>query len=194
MANLVSLEEFKEYKQINSTNKDDRLNGLITTVSQFIKSYCNTTFIDYYDEWKTEYFHSGKVDTFIISREAPIISIQSFSGSVDGGVTYEDFVYQTDYVHDSNNGIIYSLSNLPFLSYGPGLFGLKLVYKGGFEETPDDIKQAALDLVDNYDRMDFTPFKQVGNASVETTLKGIAMRNIPPHISRILDMHRNTAL
>jgi hypothetical protein len=50
MANLITLAEYKAYNGINSTTQDAEINVLIPKISQLIKTYCNRTFIDFYDE------------------------------------------------------------------------------------------------------------------------------------------------
>ena len=44
---------------ISSTNSDAEIDFLIPKVSDLVKTYCRRTFIDYYDESKTEVFDGG---------------------------------------------------------------------------------------------------------------------------------------
>ena len=54
--NLVTKAEYKAYLGISSVNSDTEIDFLIPKVSDFVKTYCRRTFIDYYDESKTEFF------------------------------------------------------------------------------------------------------------------------------------------
>jgi len=45
MNDLITLEEYKSYKQIGNPEKDYLYTMLISSVSSLIKSYCGQTFI-----------------------------------------------------------------------------------------------------------------------------------------------------
>ena len=40
MANLITLDEYKTAKKITGFGEDGRLNAIITSVSQLVKTYC----------------------------------------------------------------------------------------------------------------------------------------------------------
>ena len=48
MANLITLAEYKESEGIASPKEDLRLNSLIPSVSQLVKTYCGNSLVDYY--------------------------------------------------------------------------------------------------------------------------------------------------
>jgi hypothetical protein len=71
MANLITLDEYKTSEKIESTKEDARLNTIITSVSQLVKTYCNNTFVDYRTTNKTEYFNNHYSVTSIQLSESP---------------------------------------------------------------------------------------------------------------------------
>ena len=44
---LISLADFKTLAEINSTNFDAKLEELIDSVSQLVKTYCGQSFLDF---------------------------------------------------------------------------------------------------------------------------------------------------
>ena len=46
MANLITLAEYKESEGIASPKEDLRLNSLIPSVSQLVKTYCGNSLVD----------------------------------------------------------------------------------------------------------------------------------------------------
>lgn len=56
MADLVTLAEYKSFVGITSTNFDTEVKSLIPMISEYVKTYCDRTFIDYYDDSKVETF------------------------------------------------------------------------------------------------------------------------------------------
>ena len=57
MANLITLAEYKESEGISSPKEDLRLNSLIPSVSQLVKTYCGNSLVDFYSSNKTETFN-----------------------------------------------------------------------------------------------------------------------------------------
>ena len=54
MADLITLQDYKTAQGITKPKDDSRLNILIPSVSQLIKTYCGNSFVDYYSSNKTE--------------------------------------------------------------------------------------------------------------------------------------------
>ena len=65
---LVTLEEYKAYAAINSTNQDAAITAIIPIVSELVKNYCRRTFVDYIDEAKTEVFSGGSTTSRLLKR------------------------------------------------------------------------------------------------------------------------------
>lgn len=190
MQDLVTIDEFKQYKKINSTEHDDRLDLIIKSVSAYIKSYCNRTFNDYVFETKTEYIN-GRDKEFIYLQEFPVLTLTSVHTSIDGGVSYTELVLDTDVFINHDTGELLTADELPFVTLGTGHKSVKVVYTGGYNEIPQDLKLACFDLVDYYRDNGYVPKKQVGPNTVENSgYKQSSATNLPPHIKRVLDLHR----
>jgi hypothetical protein len=190
MQDLVTLEEFKQYKKINSTEYDDRLDLIIKSVSAYVKSYCNRTFNDYSSQDKTEYLN-GRDKEFVYLQEFPILTLTSVHTSIDGGVSYTELIEDTDVFLDYDTGQLIEANGLPFVSLGTGHKSLKVVYSGGFVELPEDLKLACLDLVDYYRDNGFVPKKQVGpNVTENSGFRQTSSTSLPAHIKRVLDIYR----
>jgi len=194
--NLVTLEEFKIYKSISSTEQDELLTALIKRVSSFVKNFCKRTFIDYSTINKVEYFDAVDVDEVFLS-ELPIISVTSVEVSNDGGATYEapltDYV---DYFIDSDLGRIiastyFTITGSSSVLAGKSKRSLRVTYKGGYVALPDDLKQATLDLVEYYRANEYTPRQNFGQFQTENLgFRSGSSSNLPSHILRVLSLYR----
>jgi hypothetical protein len=190
MPNLITLEEYKTYKGINSTTRDSASDFLITNISQFIKNYCNRTFIDYYTTASTVYFDGVGISTVFVP-EIPLNTVSTVSYSLDGGLTYTDMSASTDYVVDNENGEIYSILGY-FIpdGYTANARTLRVTYTGGYATAPVDIKLACADLVHHYLNEQYVPKKVAGAQSMDTPVAPRDSSALPAHIKRVLEMYR----
>ena len=75
MADLVTLSDYKDAEGITSPKEDLRINALIPSVSQLVKTYCANSFVDFYSSNKIEDFDIYW-DTFAVQlTESPVVSI-----------------------------------------------------------------------------------------------------------------------
>ena len=56
MANLVTLQQYKDFAGITGESENAKINVIVPAISQAVKTYCGTSFVDYYSTDKTEYF------------------------------------------------------------------------------------------------------------------------------------------
>ena len=56
MANLITTEDYKLAEGITTPKEDARIDSLVISVSELVKTYCNTSFVDFYSSNKTETF------------------------------------------------------------------------------------------------------------------------------------------
>jgi hypothetical protein len=183
MADLVTLSEFKAYKGIKSDTETERLSNIVPLVSDFVKSYCNRTFVDYYSTPTTEWFNGDSAS--VLLAEIPVISITSVETSLDGGVTLTAF---PNYYLDEELGKLFTQDAVDFVPSGPvWVKGVKVVYTAGYAAAPDEIKLACFDLIEHYKDEQFTTFKGIGSA---TQRSAYARTKMPDHITRILEMWR----
>ncbi len=180
--NLVTKAEYKAYLGITSTNSDAEIDFLIPKVSDLVKTYCRRTFIDYYDEAKTETFDGGFSE--LILKESPVVSVNSVSISEDFGQTYTkltkfvDWVQKDDMVVSTKTPVFKQLIN-----------GYKVTYFAGYEIIPADLKLAVLDLVEYYSRNNGAVHSTRDITPNTTQINYIATTNFPAHIKRVLDQY-----
>jgi len=99
MADLVTLQQYKDFAGLKSLEHDARINVVIDSVSQLVKSYCGTSLIDYASTNKVEYktIKDSLVKTIILD-ESPLIQVVS----VEERTTQSD-AYVTLITENSNN-------------------------------------------------------------------------------------------
>lgn len=187
---LASLSAFKTYKTIPSDNtrEDDAITEMLNAASDFIKEYCQRTFIDNYDEKKIEYFDGSSLCTRYLS-EYPLFKMDKVEFSTDGGKTYtEVFEYEAYYLGEDyiTSGSSSALCN-PFIKHN----AIKLTYKAGFETVPRDLKLACMDLAEYFRSTQYNPKSSLGTNMVERSNKdGADVTKLPAHIYRVLNNYR----
>ena len=187
---IVSLDEFKAYKKITKDEDDPKLSIMIRAASQLAKTYCRRTFVDYVETDKVEYFDGDEYATLFVD-EFPIISITSVEVAQDGS-TYTALVADTDYFIDNDIDAIRTVDNLPFTQGAlPSFKSVKVTYKGGYAEVPEDLKIAVMDLVEYYRQEEYTPRKAYENASIENLgFREGGKASLPAHIKRVFEMYK----
>lgn len=187
---LVSLDEFKAYKKITKDDDDPKLSIMIRAASQLVKTYCRRTFVDYVTTDKVEYFN-GNNDAALFVDEFPIISITSVEIANDG-VTYTALTEDEDYFVDYDVDTLRTVDNLPFTAGAqPAFKSVKVTYKAGFDEPPEDLKIAVMDLVEYYRQEEYTPRKAFQDSSIENLgFREGGKANLPAHIKRVFEMYK----
>ena len=197
MADLIRLADYKEYKNINSTSRDGKIQSIISSVSALIENYCARKFVDYSDvstpkvEW-----HDAKT-SYITLKEFPVISVISVKTSEDGGVTQTTLTEaspdKTGYFVDLDAGTIFTqVSTQKFLtSYDVAYKSLEITYTAGYtlDTVPEDLQLCVLDMVHYYENDENAPSKSLLGATIDNPQPYIA-NSFPPHIRRILDLYR----
>lgn len=183
MADLITRQEYKTYAGINSTNQDAEIDFLIPKVSAFVKTYCRRTFVDYVSDIKTEVFH-GDADRFIL-KETPVTQVISVEYSTNYGQTYTKLVKFTDWVADGDYVLPISNSG----TFPKAINGYKVNYFAGFDDVPQDLKLAVLDLVTYYRRNDSAIHSTKSPGTNNLQIEYISTTNLPAHIKRVLDQY-----
>ena len=200
MADLVTLQQYKDFAGLQGVQNDARINTIIDQVSQLVKSYCSTTIIDYAATNKTEFFtvKDDLVDTIIL-EESPIIavvSVEERTGQADPYVTLitenSNNSGKYEYVVNDDSDSITRTSGSGNKSWPKGPKSVKVVYKAGYVSTPDDLKLAVFDLIKYYLKDERKERMSIAGATVENAVSSSLVGNIgfPDHIKRILDMYK----
>ena len=76
MADLITLQQYKDFAGLQGESENAKINVIIPAISQAVKTYCATSFIDYYSVDKTEYFDITDDLTYaIMVDESPLVSV-----------------------------------------------------------------------------------------------------------------------
>lgn len=178
---LVTVEEYKTYKEIKGDSDDNTITSLVLSVSEFIKNYCGRTFVDYENTPKTEYWSKGGSCVFL--SEFPIISITSVNESDDNQQTQTLLTEDTDFYVNPDLGYFETANGSCFkekINY------VEVVYTGGYKEVPADLKLAAFHIIDYYRKGEYTQRKTLGVNTVEQ----IEIDKMPVHIKQLLDQYK----
>lgn len=188
---LITLEEYKAYAGISSTNQDSEIEVIIPIVSKFVKTYCRSGLVDFVNDAKIEYFNGGNPE--ILLSEYPIISVLGVEYSEDYGQTTTDLVEYTDFVLDLENNKILPLpvSSTDNLTVFPKLInGYKVSYYAGYETLPEDLKVAVFDLVTYYLKNDGSVHSPKAPGTNSVQIEYITSTALPAHIARILNLYK----
>lgn len=200
---LITLAEYKKYIGINSTNQDTQIKTLIPIVSQFAKTFCARTFVDYVTDDCIQVF-SGGHDRLLLS-EYPLLSVNAVDYSNDYGKTYTALEEYTDYTIDTEDDIasIKAIRSLtPFVS-STGVFlfssedyvfprksnAYRVAYNAGFETVPSDLKIAVMDLLTYYLKNDAAVKSSRSAGSSTVQVEYITKNTLPAHIGRVFDIY-----
>ena len=189
MANLIQLADYKLYEGLSSTQHDDRLNKIITSVSQLVKTYCGNSIIDYYSTAKTELFNIDW-DTHIVQlTESPVTLINSVQIRQSVTSSYTS-VSNTDYYIDYSTDSLLYVAGSPYKNWPKGPGAVKVTYYAGYGEVPKDLQLAVVDLVKYYFKDEKAARKTLSGATIENQGTGDD-KGFPDHIKRVLDLYKN---
>ena len=191
MADLVTLEEYKDGEGITTTKDDTRLSALIASVSQLVKTYCGNSIIDFYSTNKTETFNIHIVQL----TESPIVSIVS----VETRGTYREAyaaittTAQEYFLDEKTDSIIRTNSGNSYRNWPRGPGAVRVVYKAGYASTPADLKLAVFDLITYYLKNEHKQRQTIAGASIQNQASTSQRNNVafPDHIKRVLDLYKN---
>ena len=195
MADLITVVQYKDAEGLRGEKDDDRLNVLVPQVSDLVKKYCGISFVDFYSTDKVETFSvDDNYTTTIIVSESPLVEVSkveeraSYSGSYVE-LTTGNYEYYVDLESDA---IIRTNSQGKPIAYKQGVGAVKITYKAGYSETPDDLKLALFDLVNYYIKDEHKERRTLGGATINN--QGTAglrqSTDFPDHIKRVLDLYR----
>ena len=136
MADLITLQQYKDFAGLTGVTMDARINVIVDSVSELVKNYCGTSFIDDYSSAKTEYFDiKDNVTTRVMLDEGPIrtvTSVQERDSQADSYVTLitenSDSSGKYEYIVDSMTDSIIRTEENVDKSFQIGRKAVKEVY------------------------------------------------------------------
>ena len=195
MANLITLQEYKTAEGISAPKDDARLNVLIPSVSQLVKTYCGNSFVDFFSSNKTETFTLNWGTYIVQLTESPvnaIVSVQERNSYSDSYTTLTTGAYE--YALDSaTDSVLRTLSSGRYKNWPQGVDAVKVVYTAGYSAIPSDLKLAVLDLVTYYLKDEHKQRQSIAGASLQNQGSTSQNNNVsfPDHIKRVLDLYKN---
>ena len=194
MADLITVQEYKDAEGIRGDNNDDRLAILVPQVSELAKKYCGTSFIDFFSSNKTETFNISDNNTsVVVVSETPINSVVSVKERDNPSTDYITLTNNTEFYIDTNSDSIFRLdSDGDRKAFKRGFGSVEVVYKAGYATTPKDLQLALFDLVTYYLKDEHKQRRTLGGASIQNQgTAGIrTSTDFPDHIKRVLDLYR----
>lgn len=191
--NLVTLQEYKENQGIASTKEDVRIDSLITSVSQLVKTYCASNIIDNYSTELVEVITVSWSTSTIQLAELPIVNITSVEERTSPANAYSPLTENSGFYVDEYVGLIRRIE--PTGGYknwaiGPG--SVRITYTAGYESTPEDLKLAVYDLITYYLKDEHKARKSLSGSTVENSASSSQRMNVgfPDHIKRVLDLYK----
>lgn len=218
MKDLITLEEYKIAKGIQGMKEDSRLKILIKSVSQLVKTYCNNTFIDHYpapapdntnngeneaetvvqdttpDTRKTDVFNLRYGEDFVQLTESPVVNTPEVYERANLSEDYVQLVENKDYYVDQETDSIYRTTDTGFSKSWPsGPGSVKVLYNAGYENVPEDLKLAVIDLTTYYHKDEHKARQTIAGASIQNNASTSQRNNVafPDHIKRVLDLYKN---
>ena len=200
MADLITLQQYKDFAGLTGVTMDARINVIIDSVSELVKNYCGTSFVDDYSSAKTEYFDiKDNVTTRVMLDEGPIntvTSVQERESQADSYVTLitenSDSSGKYEYIVDTMTDSIIRTNEDTDKAFPKGRKAVKVVYTAGYSATPEDLKLAIFDLVKYYLKDERKERMQIAGAMIENPVSTSIRNNtgFPDHIKRVLDMYK----
>ena len=194
MANLITTANYKSYMKVEHNKDDAKLDILVESISQLVKTYCGNSIVDYYSSTKTEYFDiDDKYPSELFVTESPLTSVTSVAERATIADSYTTLTANTDYYVDTEHDRIFRIDGEKSIEYyKKGFASVKVVYNAGFSAVPTDLKLAVFDLVTYYLKEEHKTQRSIAG----TTLRNEGSTSIkndigfPDHIKRVLDLYK----
>ena len=186
MADLISLNDYKELEGVTNTQHDARTEVIIDSVSQLVKTYCGNSIIDFYGTNKVETLSVNYSTTQIQLTESPVNSIVSVEERSEVGGAYTTLT-TSDYELDKNTDTLHRVSSGSYKNWEKGVNSVKLTYTAGYSAVPADLKLAVADLVTHYLKGEHKERRTISGATIQNQKSDIAF---PDHIKRVLDLYK----
>jgi hypothetical protein len=194
MADLITLQEYKTAEGITQPKEDARLNVLIPSISQLVKTYCGNSFVDFYSANKTETFTLEWGTHIVQLTESPVNAIVSVQEATSYGGTLTTLTTGAqEYALNKATDCIYRTTTGGYKNWPVGIETVKVVYTAGYSAVPADLKLAVLDLITYYLKDEHKARQSIAGASIQNQTSSSQRDNVsfPDHIKRVLDLYKN---
>lgn len=186
---LITVDEYKDLEGITSGKEDTKLDILVPSVSQLVKTYCGNSIVDYYSTNKVENFNVNWETQVIQLTESPLNTVVSVEEGIAG--VYTALTETTDFYVDKDTDSIYRTVGGVYKNWMCGPGAVRVTYTAGYLECPADLKLAVADLITYYLRDEYKARMSLSGATMENA--ETSLRNsvaFPDHIKRVLDFYK----
>jgi len=192
MADLVTVQDYKDAEGLTGAKDDDRLNILVPQISELVKRYCGTSFVDFFSSDKTETFNVTEDTSVIIVSESPLISVTSVKERGSPTESYTTLTANQDYYVDNTFDAVRRIVGNGTKNYQKGFGAVQIAYRSGYSAVPSDLKLAVMDLITYYLRDEHKSRRTIQGATLESQGSSSVRNNtdFPDHIKRVLDLYR----
>ena len=200
MANLVTLQQYKDFAGIKGVGEDAKINVILPAISQAVKTYCGTSFIDFYSTDKTEFFDILDTSTTaVLVDESPLVSVSQVQERENQSSSYVTLITENsngsgkyEYIVDTALDMVRRTTATGDKAFPKGRKAVKVVYRSGYASTPSDLKLACFDLIKYYLKDERKSGLTIAGATVRNEVSTTLRENIgfPDHIKRILDFYK----
>lgn len=196
MTNLVTLDQYKTAENIQSVKDDARIESLITSVSQLVKTYCGNSIVDFYTgvSTKTETLSVSWASNIVQLTESPLVTVGSVKERQSLSEAYTTLVENEDYYVDLSTDSVYRVTKSGQSKNwhtGPG--SVEVSYHAGYASCPEDLKLAVFDLITYYLKDEHKARQTIAGATLQNQSSSSQRDNVafPDHIKRVLDLYKN---
>ena len=191
---LCTLADYKTYKKIEHNKDDSQLSALIPAVSALVKTYTANAIVDYAIEDKVEIFDiSDNYTSEIFLTESPLLSIALLQERESIADDYTTLVENTDFYVDKEHDRLYRIDGETSTKYfAKGFASIKVTYRAGYTECPQDLKLAVYDLITYYLKEEYKGRRSMAGATLQNDTSSSIRNDIgfPDHIKRVLDLYK----
>ena len=192
MANFITLQQFKDAEGITNVRDDYKLDRIINSVNQLVKTYCGNTFVDFYSTDKVETFTIDWNTHLVQLTESPVVSVSAVETRNSVTSSYQA-VTSTNYYLDENTDTVLYVTGSSYRNWPRGPGAVKVTYRAGYSTLPSDLKLAVIDLITYYYRDEYKERKTLAGATLQNpgTSSQDSSVAFPDHIKRVLDLYKN---
>ena len=193
MADLVTVQDYKDAEGLTGAKDDDRLNILVPQISELVKKYCGTSFVDFFNTDKTETFNITESTSVIIVSESPLVSVTSVKERGNPTDSYTTLTVNQDYYVDTTFDAVRRVTGNNAKNFQKGFGSVQIAYRSGYSAVPSDLKLAVFDLITYYLKDEHKERRTLGGATIQNQGSTTQRDNVafPDHIKRVLDLYKN---
>jgi len=194
MADLITLQDYKDAQGLSNPKEDLKINSIIPSVSQLIKTYCGNSFVDFYSSAKTETFTVNWNTHIVQLTESPINAITSVQERDSYSSAYTTLTTGAyEYYLNTSTDSILRTNSAGYQNWPQGVDAVKVVYTAGWSAVPADLKLAVINLITYYLKDEHKERQSIAGASLQNPGSSTQTGNVgfPDHIKRVLDLYKN---